>query len=438
MKTLLPKLLLLLALSNMCHPKMLREPPSATPSESRSPRNIIISLLVGTTFTDGYIDLSRKNESIYYTYWRSKSKNPNAPLIIANPGGPGVTVQDQIFVANGPLARLSSPFKKDWHSYLEFADVLLPSIPAGTGFSQTDDYTLTIPEMLSDCYEFFAKLSTQESSILNKEREIILYGTSYGVSILSSVGLNLIQNGFKIKGIYFDSPWVDPQSAVEKFPEIMKEYGVMSGSKLEYWTGEAQKCLDAIKGDPAKFTMADGKGCDQLYNGNRPYKNEFGLEDRNGYNLKAGNWLYGIFYPLELKLGDWFWHLGLLSWIFTGRKDAEDWNQQVYDNFQVLNYNYNGYKQDLFKLLDLGIKMSVTNGHFDGITNPMITRDWLMSYDKYFDGKWDSSEWIETKYGKKRVYKNFSYELVSDAGHFVGENNSYVTYEKIKELADAI
>ena len=168
MKTFLVNILLLLALSNMCHTKILRETPSSAPSESRSPRNIIISLLVGTTFTDGYIDLSRKNESIYYTYWRNKAKNPNAPLIIGNPGGPGVTVQDLIFVANGPLARLSSLFQKDWHSYLEFADVLLPSIPAGTGFSLAGDYNLTIPDMLSDCNEFFANLAIEENSILNK------------------------------------------------------------------------------------------------------------------------------------------------------------------------------------------------------------------------------------------------------------------------------
>lgn len=127
-----------------------------------------------------------------------------------------------------------------------------------------------------------------------------------------------------------------------------------------------------------------------------------------------------------------------MSWILNGRKRAEDWDQKVYGNFQVLYYNYNGYKQDLFALLDMGINTAVSNGNLDGITNQVITTEWLMGYDKYFDGKWDSLEWSVTKNGKKRVYKNFSYELIDGSGHFVGQSNSHVTYDKIKELADKI
>jgi len=186
-------------------------------------------------------------------------------------------------------------------------------------------------------------------------------------------------------------------------------------------------------GDPKNFTLEEGKRCDQLYNGNGPYTDKDGYQLMDGYNLNKAK--HFIRTSTEEKLGNFF-NISFFKWLFGAKKTTPIMNQEVYRQFQVLNYNYRGFTDDFYKLLDMGVPISVVNGHYDGITNPMITRAWLMGYESYFENKWDDIKWIDTKYGKKKGWKNFDYELVNEGHHFVGETVKNISYEKIKELVE--
>lgn len=390
-------------------------------------------------FTHDYVSLSNSlNQEIYYSYWPCKFVKENPPLIILNTGGPGVSAQTEFFVANGPLSgnRLDHIFSKDpWHSLAEIGDLLYPDQPAGTGFSLTDSNNISIEKMIRNTQNFFDRLAIDHPEILNKKRQVILFGVSYGVAQFANIAKYLKENGYNVK-VYFDSPWVDPVSSAQLFPTIMKKYGVIQDSDLfSKWESNAKKCEEKVLGDPKNFTLKDGLGCDELYNGNSPYTDKNGNQYVNGYHLKPSkSFIY--FYEFEKKIGDLIFNTAIIKWLFGGKKKTVAWNQEVYQQFQVLNYNYRGFTDDFYKLLDMGVRVSMVNGFYDGITNPLITKTWQMSYEPYFEKKWDGILWTDTKYGKIKEWKKFDYELVDDAFHFVGQTVKNISYEKIKRLVE--
>jgi len=93
---------------------------------------------------------------------------------------------------------------------------------------------------------------------------------------------------FNLKGLYIDSPWVDPEAPVANFISLMNRFDVFDEDEQreDYWAGQAEQCLKKIQGPKDEFTKEDGLVCDELYNGEGPYKNSWGYIDRTGYNLK--------------------------------------------------------------------------------------------------------------------------------------------------------
>jgi len=197
-------------------------------------------------FSTGYVKLGNElNQEVYYALWPNKNGKVNAPLIVMNIGGPGVCTVTEMFVANGPLSgtRADHIWSKDpWHSLAEIGDLLYPDIPAGNGFSLIDTNDITVEQMIKGNRLFFDKLANEHPEILNKNRQIILFGTSYGVSIFSNIGKYLKEQGYNVKAL-FDSPWVDSISAAKLFPKIMKKYDIIEDNELfKKWENESKHC----------------------------------------------------------------------------------------------------------------------------------------------------------------------------------------------------
>ena len=260
----------------------------------------------------GYITVQTQSskDRIFYSYWmkpNSSVKNgKRPPLVIANPGGPGIAAESLLITSGGPFNYnlITGGFKnalpKD--TYFDKVDVLLPDIPGGTGFSTTQNYNKPIEEILESVVKFFTNLAQEDSEIDLKNREIIMYGISYGGGILSYVARSLRNKKFNIKGLLLDSPWAAPHLAAEDFRKIMLNYNIMKDTKLKQMGKRADECAnsinkqykmlydrrDNIKND-FKFTTAMGQNCDDLYNNSKHFI-EDGKLVANGYDLdKSSN-----------------------------------------------------------------------------------------------------------------------------------------------------
>lgn len=191
-----------------------------------------------------YITLTNNpNKKIFFSMIKNTKNLTNPPIVIANTGGPGVMTQYALFWGGGPYHY--DPYTKKIStrtidSILEFADLLLPDFPNGTGFSQTDYYDKSTYDFESTILEFFNILSLSSSAkaqkVNIKNREIILFGLSYGCALLAQVAVKLIDKGFLVKGLYAESPYVNQLIFTTKFPELLQRFNIQIGESLTHWT----------------------------------------------------------------------------------------------------------------------------------------------------------------------------------------------------------
>jgi len=118
----------------------------------------------------GYFELPNKLQQVYFSYWFNVNKIKNAPVIIGNPGGPGVTSQAIALNFGGPL--IYDLKKKEMQNYpkkslLTMADLFLIDLPYGSGFSLTKAYDKTESQLLIDGSTFFDSMENFELFINN-------------------------------------------------------------------------------------------------------------------------------------------------------------------------------------------------------------------------------------------------------------------------------
>jgi carboxypeptidase C (cathepsin A) len=74
--------------------------------------------------------------------------------------------------------------KNEGASILDFADFLVPDIPAGTGFSLTDKFPKSNKQAVKQTIKFLNLLSKsrqlKRNGIKLKKRPVVLWGVSYG------------------------------------------------------------------------------------------------------------------------------------------------------------------------------------------------------------------------------------------------------------------
>ena len=109
-------------------------------------------------YNASFIDI--KEGKIYYLLFRSRSKNPNAPLVLWLTGGPGCSSMVANYYENGPLKLdiNGKPYinKYSWNTQV---DLLFVDQPVGTGFSSVKrlQYTRSEDDVAEDFYEFLTK-----------------------------------------------------------------------------------------------------------------------------------------------------------------------------------------------------------------------------------------------------------------------------------------
>lgn len=224
-------------------------------------------------------------------------------------------------------------------SYTDNVDLLLPDIPAGTGFS-TIDFKVAMQErekvIFENTVEFFLKLNEQRPEINLKKRDLIFYGISYGSTLLSWIARELYQKGFKVQGLILDSPYIAPYYQFKLWPVIMKKYNVVAKkSVFNKFAKIAAECTALVK-SKKPWNLKNGIYCNDLYESPKmlpyldPKTNDYVA---NGYDLrkdpntnvftKAMHGSYGL---AEAK----FWTVENGMKHFNGLKKTQMINRDVF------------------------------------------------------------------------------------------------------------
>ena len=161
-------------------------------------------MFLGQTLTKGFIAVdSGTGKQAYYVLVTNRGGSlTNTPLVIGNPGGPGITSMWYLFKGLGPykVNENGDVSLEIDYSVSNFADYLLPEFPLGSGWSTTGEWLNNIDDNNVDFVLFMNKLASQNTSI-TKTRPIVFHGSGYAGTLMTNMALALKRDGWDVKGV---------------------------------------------------------------------------------------------------------------------------------------------------------------------------------------------------------------------------------------------
>ena len=140
-------------------------------------------IFLNETFVADYLPIDNTGKyKLFFWLFKSRDKNPNAPLVIFLNGGPGSSGQEVVLAENGPY-RVSSKdlsLSINPYSYTNTSDVLYLDQPIGTGFSTCNDSSripLNQSAVAEDLVYFFTKFYDKYPEYTN--RRVFFTGQSF-------------------------------------------------------------------------------------------------------------------------------------------------------------------------------------------------------------------------------------------------------------------
>ncbi len=166
---------------------------------------------IGENYTKGYITLEEPYQ-LFYMFFRSRDRNPNAPFIIWIQGGPGCAATSSLMGETGPYEILSDlNLTQRQYSINNFADALFVDQPLGTGFSNCSDKS-RIPRdetgVVRDMLTFYGKFLLLFPEL--RARGVYLVGQSYAGHYVPALAKGFLEAGYKVNGAAINNGWYNP------------------------------------------------------------------------------------------------------------------------------------------------------------------------------------------------------------------------------------
>lgn len=154
-------------------------------------------------------------------------------------------------------------------SILDFADFLVPDLPAGNGFSLTDELPTSNEQAVNQTIHFMNLLSEsaqlKAKGINLKTRPLVFWGTSYGGGFFAWIGAKLKKQNYNVKAALFDSPWASARLSNKEFCGAIKKQNPFKENPEKHaqeLCDLTQNCYQKILTDPKGVTAADAYECD--------------------------------------------------------------------------------------------------------------------------------------------------------------------------------
>lgn len=426
-----------------------------------------------------------KSGEVFYAYITNTADNlTNPPLILTNYGGPAVADLIMTTGFSGPFViehdlitdKNRVVLNTSNKSLLKLGDMLIADFPPGTGFSPIEKdtaYVSSLDESNKLCAQFLNRLDLEFSkskkakieSLDNftkdtalKDRDIYLYGISFGTALLAGCASELALSGWKIKGLFMDSPVFDLKEMVRAFPGTLKEFQPNYPKYSDAASVKSEECLKLIEQNADKWTEKDGMVCESVFvvEQNIPTKSNIIQKGPDIDVMNMTEWSKRQL-DLEFEKLSRTWsdqnseasiNPNIKKDIGTQIFDANpDWpgrffNQNEYNAMMFNSYpaTFHQYYQ---KVLENGALMSFVVGEVDGQCN--INSDLeVFNNMKYFKNsipngrKWTSD--LFPLNASVEIGSQVWIERVANVGHCVTQRPGHedLAYDKLQDLMNMV
>jgi cathepsin A (carboxypeptidase C) len=196
---------------------------------------ISAQLFLDEQYETGYVHVGRTDSplELFYMLFKSRDRNPMAPLVWFFEGGPGRSGLHAVFYQNGPY-RLNADFtlRKNEYSYNNLADVMYIDQPIGTGFSNCSNSSL-IPNhesiIVEDLVSFLHNFFDTHPDYRNRPLYLVSHG--YGSHFVLPLAKALVSNRVRhvnIQGLAMDNPWIRPELQITSLAAFSKRRNLTS------------------------------------------------------------------------------------------------------------------------------------------------------------------------------------------------------------------
>lgn len=379
----------------------------------------------------GYIGVTENpsQNKIFYWFFDSRDKDPNAPLVIYLNGGPGCSSIIDAVVTNGPVKlKPDGSLEKNPYSWNEKANVLYIEQPLGVGYSYGESkyFPSSAREIQNLMYEFFTRWLDLPQFQKFKGHPLWLTGVSYAGHYIPQLAgkFNDMKNpDINVVGIVIGNPWtnyVRQNPTALEYSMTEKKLTEMNQVKYAFLLPYQTQCQFGVKAS-----------CDIIFNTIAgPWKNwKFNIWDIQMREC-AGDYLcYDFMYVHDFfNREDVKKELGVESFKGEYHLCNSNYMQRLYLDFHIDASAY------LKPILNKGIKTLFFFGDKD------MTVNWIGGDEMVKGIVWDGQggyreeKFKQGKYGKEKSYKNLRFVVIPDAGHLATYNKPEETFNLFNEF----
>ncbi|ODN05074.1 Venom serine carboxypeptidase, partial [Orchesella cincta] len=420
----------------------------------------------------GFITVNEEfSSNIFFWYFPpiGSEDASNAPVILWLQGGPGLSVQSQIFLANGPFI-----IQDDFtlllrnESWVSTYHLIYIDSPAGIGFSYLHNakhheegcadpesiynatgYDSSANETAEATYTFLSQFFKMFPNLISNS--FYIGGLSYAGHFVPALAYKIHKENkmqesdfrLNLRGLILESPFIEARTQLPVLGEYLHCHGVIDEISKAHIDSEMGELVSMIGEE--RFEDAHQILMPLFMSGNSFINNQTAFEYTTVYNhyddlLPADYYLYKDF--LQLKTTKEAIHVGNLTFC--------DENDEIYRRFagDILV----SYRRLLETLLDAeeGYRIVIYVGQLDimttflGIENMIRSMNWSGS-EEFFSGSVRKRPWILNNEhginycaGYVKTLNNFSYVLVRNAGHLISKDRTAWTLDLINRITKNI
>ncbi|XP_061722240.1 venom serine carboxypeptidase-like [Cydia pomonella] len=177
--------------------------------------------------------------NLYFWYFPTFSKDPNAPVILWLQGGPGGSSLFGLFTEIGPLVATKKGFKLRKHHWALNSHLIFIDNPVGTGFSFTKNeegyctdencVALGLYNAMQQFFTLFPKL---------RSHKFFITGESYAGKYIPALGMEIHNqnptavNKINLQGMAMGNAYCDPANQLD-YGNYLYQHGLIDNNQLQ-------------------------------------------------------------------------------------------------------------------------------------------------------------------------------------------------------------
>ncbi|RDD47920.1 Retinoid-inducible serine carboxypeptidase [Trichoplax sp. H2] len=400
----------------------------------------------------GYVDVRKNAHMFWWFYGASQQRRDQAPLVMWLQGGPGGSSTGfGNFLEIGPLTVQLKPRNTTW---LQKANLLFVDNPVGAGFSYVDKpsaYCTNVTQIANDLVTMFkAFLKTIPAF---RKIPFYIFCESYGGKMTAAFGVALKKAvmskeiSVDFRGVALGDSWISPQDSVDTWGPYLLSTSLVDtegAAQIQSYANNIRTALSNKKYAKATNLWSQMENVVENLTNNVNFYNILTQPSSNGLTCAAHDTACRILSEMNTLT---------LAQLMNGpiRKKLRiipknvTWGGQSGPVFQYQSVEFmKPVIDDVDKLLDMGVSVTVYTGQLDLIVDTLGTERWVNKLKWKYLSQYKKSKRVPIYASGSREtgafyksYKNLSFYWIMKAGHMVPADNGPVALEMLERVIGA-